>query len=186
MNRTNTITISILLLIVLAIALYAFFVNPERFGFAPPEPSAAQVALESSGTAPYTDINGTPVSLEDYFGRVLVVHAWASWCPDCAITLPLLAGVTSQYPDEDVVVLAINRAEPQTTAVAFLKSINATDGVTLLLDPEDRFYERSAGFSMPETVVYDRSGNVVAHLRGRITAEQATRAIDKALAESEE
>lgn len=181
MNRSTIVTISILILIIALVAAYAFFVNPEGFGLKQPEPSAAQLSLQTEEASAYTDIEGNPVRLEDYFGRVLVVTSWASWCPDCAQVLPGLSSLSNEYTNDEVVILAINRAEPQTTAVAYLKSIDAVDGVQLVLDPNDRFYAAIEGFSMPETLVYDKEGNVVTHLRGRIPMESVRNSIDESL-----
>ncbi len=40
----------------------------------------------ASGTAPIVDgrlLNGSPVLLQSYRGRPLLVHFWATWCPIC-------------------------------------------------------------------------------------------------------
>lgn len=181
MNRTSVITLAILSVIIIAVAAYAFFVNPERFGLREAEPSDAERSFTTEGTSPYTDIDGNPIALDDYLGQVLVVTSWASWCPDCEQLLPDLSDLASRYADEGVVILAINRAEPQTTAVAYLKSIDATDGVNLILDPEDRFYDSIRGFSMPETLVYDRTGRIIAQLRGRVSQEMISDHVAEAL-----
>lgn len=185
MNRTSVITLVILVLIILVVGAYAFFVNPERFGLRETEPSDAEKSFATEGVSPYTDIDGNPVALDDYLGQVLIVTSWASWCPDCAQLLPELSDLSGRFDDAEVVILAINRAEPQTTAVAYLKSIGAVDGVNLILDPEDRFYDSIGGFSMPETLVYDRTGRKIAQLRGGVTQETISVRVTEALSQEE-
>jgi cytochrome c biogenesis protein CcmG/thiol:disulfide interchange protein DsbE len=110
--------------------------------------------------------------IDENLGKILVVNSWASWCPACADELPDLATLGEEFSDKNVKVLAINRAEPKSTATVFLASINATDGLQLVLDPGDKFYASVGGFAMPETIFYDPQGNVILHVRGQMTYQE--------------
>ena len=77
--------------------------------------------------------------------------------------------------------MAINRAEPATTAERFLSEIKVSEHVTLILDPEDRYYESIGGFAMPETIFYDREGNMTHHNHGVIKLEDMRKYVDAAL-----
>lgn len=128
-----------------------------------------------------TDFEGNPVSLKEYRGSVLIVNLWASWTPFSITELPLLATLVAEYNNEEVRFIAVNRAEPVLQAQAFLNTISGVDALTLLLDPGDTLYKSLGGFAMPETVVYDARGVVVAHLRGPVTADQLKAEIARAL-----
>lgn len=143
-----------------------------------PARKALSVPADSS---PYTDLAGNAVSLTDYIGTVIVVNSWASWSPDSVSELKLLAAVAGEYPQGEVQVLAINRAESAVTAERFLKHIGAFTDVLLVLDPDDRYYASIAGYAMPETVFYDATGNVVQHAHGVLTEELLRSSITKAL-----
>jgi thiol-disulfide isomerase/thioredoxin len=85
--------------------------------------------------------DGTRVTLAPEGGEALVVHFWASWCPECVSELPGLAREAERCAP-GVRIVAVNVAEPRATAEAFL----ARHGIALplLLDPEGRLWRRFA------------------------------------------
>ncbi len=44
-----------------------------------------------------TDLNGKPVSLAQYQGKLLIVNFWATWCAPCLQEMPLLIKAQKQY-----------------------------------------------------------------------------------------
>lgn len=145
-----------------------------------PESPAFSVLKNSSDQSPYTDLEGNSVALTDYLGMTLVVTSWASWCPECALSLPKFSDIGKQYEGKGVKVLAINRSEPANIAVKFLESIKAGEGVVLVLDPDDRFYTSIGGYNMPETIFYDKEGNLTHHQRGKISTQEIQKYITEA------
>jgi thiol-disulfide isomerase/thioredoxin len=144
--------------------------------------SAAFNSLVGFDTASYTDMSGNAVDLSAYLGKVLVINSWASWSPSSSGDLTSLSTLSQRYSDEEVVFLAINRGEPRGTAAAFMKAYNINTEVILVLDPEDRFYKSIEGFSMPETIIYDRFGNLIQHQRGKLNLGTITQMIDRLIA----
>lgn len=143
--------------------------------------SSAGPAITTVDRGVYTDTAGNPVSLDVYRGDVLVLNAWASWCPFCIKELPDFGTLATEYKDREVTVIAINRAEPPGTARAFIDHVGNPEDLVFLLDPSDSFYASIGGFSMPETQVYNRAGELVAHRRGFLTIEQMRELVEDAL-----
>lgn len=170
MKRSTVITFGILFIIVVVMMIVTVLIlrNDARVGL---EQSAAGVALQASSTAAYTDLSGAPLSLATYIGSPLVVLSFASWCPTCADQIRALNAVAAERPD--VTFMAINRAEPATTVERFLSyhQIEATDKVLIVLDARDHFYQSVKGYAAPETVFFNEKGEIVAHLRGDISAD---------------
>lgn len=54
-----------------------------------------------------TDINGKPVSLSSFNGKVIVLSFWAVWCPTCQREFPSLNKLNSLYSEKDIVVLSV-------------------------------------------------------------------------------
>lgn len=185
MNRSSLITLLAMLAIVLAVGVYVWSESRDKDndGFADSIPKDSIERIWTS--ASYTNLDGEPIDLTDYRGRVLVVNSWASWCPFCVNELPDLATVAAEYEDRNVTVLAINRSESPLQVHAYLNTIGDLDGVIVVLDEADAYYSFIGGFAMPETVFYDSDGNVVKHKRGYMAIDEMRRLIDETLAADE-
>lgn len=179
MRRSDLITIGILVAIVAAVGLYAWYQQNYR------DPVEALQDLPTEERAfiatEYQTLTGEPVSLEQFAGDVLVVNSWASWCPFCVQELADFATLAAQYREQGVQVIAINRSEEPTTAVAYLQSVGVTTNaeLRLWLDEQDAFYKGIGGFTMPETIFYNRDGTVHLHKRGFMQLEEMERIVSE-------
>lgn len=133
---------------------------------------------ESPGFTLY-DYQGGEVELSDFTDKLVIAHAWASWCVYCAEELQNLAKLKEQYGDQ-IVVVAVNRAEPQLVAKDFTDKLDLPPGVLLLLDPTDAFYKKNQGYAMPETIGLMPDGTVLFHQRGPLKAAELTGYIESA------
>lgn len=167
MNRSGVVTIIILLTILVLVFWYYLNIsstnNQELL-----EQNHAVNAL--SDNANYTDINGNPVSLSDYYGQSILAVSWASWCPDCVEQLQIFE--TLDLTDKDIVILAINRAESAETAKSFLQFYNLESSLELVLDPKDHFFDSIGGYAMPEIILFNKDGDVIHHKRNLLREEE--------------
>ena len=178
-KKSSTITIAVILAVIFIVGLYTL--NGFRENIRQGDNGTDIAKLQPDGEIPYTDLSGEPVDLADFAGKTLVINAWASWCPFCIEELPDMAQLAKEYLDDDVVVIAINRKESPNTAKAFVKHVGSPKDIVFLLDSEDRFYKSIGGFSMPETIFYDKDGNISLHKRGVMNLEEMKSHLDKAL-----
>ena len=138
------------------------------------------------GPAVYLDLNDRPIALSQFDGTVRVINSWASWCPFCTAELPDLESLATEYADQNVNVLAINRAEPLRTMRSYLNSIDMANDTNMffLQDQADSFYKKIGGITMPETVFYSTEGEVVVHKRGFMDLEEMRTHVNAAIAAS--
>ena len=179
--RNNEIILAVMVVVLLVGAFYTWRVVEKRNTVELQDSSAFSSLGTTGEQSPYTDLYGNTIVLSDYIGEVLVVTSWASWCPACATDLPRLSAVATSYESKPVHFLAINRSEPPNTADRYLRTVKATSGVLLILDPDDRFYKSIGGYAMPETVFFDAAGKIVYHARGSMRTEEMRKYIEKAL-----
>ncbi len=136
-------------------AYYSFFMR------APIDPASSFAEEYQIGLRTY---EGKEVFLSEFKRKLLVIHSFASWCTYCAEELKNLARLKEIYGD-DIQIVAVNRAEPESDARTFTDNLSLT-GIEILLDPEDAFYKEIEGYAMPETVFISNSGEVLFHERG--------------------
>jgi peroxiredoxin len=150
----------------------------------PPEPSAtppARPELIKVGTvAPdFTtfDVDGRPVKLSDYRGKVVVLDFWATWCGPCLASMPHTNDVAARYRDQGVVVLGSCTSDTRAAFVKWVKANRAKyPDFVFSHDPAER---TPASVSLklygvngiPQQFVIDRDGRIVALVRGYLPGE---------------
>jgi cytochrome c biogenesis protein CcmG/thiol:disulfide interchange protein DsbE len=112
--------------------------------------------------------SGRQVNLSELRGQVVVVNFWASWCLDCRIETPLLAGAWRRYRDAGVVVLGITFQDNADQA----RTYAAAHGLSYptLEDSGSRVAIAYGVTGIPETYFIDRRGRVAAKSAGVLTA----------------
>jgi thiol-disulfide isomerase/thioredoxin len=124
-----------------------------------------QVLTKPVGEFEFTRANGTPVTLSDFKGKVIVLSFWASWCPPCGQELQRLQGFArTMAGDPSVRFIAVNvdGAPTLADAVAAGRPFLAAHDVTL----ETVYAQNAQAFGtfgipgFPTIVVVDASGRM--------------------------
>ena len=108
-------------------------------------------------TAPLLSGDGT-LDLSTYRGKVVFLDFWASWCPPCVTSLPMLDELRKEFPATDFQVLAINLDKDTGRAKRFLAKRGI--GYPSASDPEGRIPEQFGLETMPTSYLIDRKGVV--------------------------
>jgi thiol-disulfide isomerase/thioredoxin len=111
-------------------------------------------------TAPALD-GAKKLSLGAYRGKVVYLDFWASWCPPCLTSLPLLEELRKQFPNDQFQILAVNVDQDPAKARAFLERTRV--GYPSATDPKGRIPESFGIETMPTSFLIDRHG-VVRHV----------------------
>ena len=124
------------------------------------------------------DYEGNDVLLADFKGKPLVINSWAVWCPFCREELPDFVALQAEF-GERLTVIAIDRQEPLRKAKGYTDELGITDDMLFLLDSSDSFYKKIGGFSMPETIFVNESGEIVVHKRGPMDLDEMREHVNK-------
>ena len=104
------------------------------------------------------DLTGTPVSLSDYAGDIVVINFFATWCPGCNVEAAILENnIHLVYQEHDVTVIAIDMQEQ----VAIVQNWVDSQGVTyqILLTPDwDLFSLFPVAGGLPYNAIIGRDG----------------------------
>ena len=110
------------------------------------------------------DLEGRPISLETYRGKVVVISFWASWCPPCRKELPILEAIQEKAGGHLMQVIAVNTESLDT----FRKLARALGQFEILLahDAGKKNSELYGVAGIPHMVIVDRRGRIVRVNRG--------------------
>jgi thiol-disulfide isomerase/thioredoxin len=107
-----------------------------------------------------TDVEGRPVRLAEYRGRVLLVNFWATWCAPCKTEIPWLNELHSTYREQGLVVLGVSVDEAVAKIRPFAKGMKMSYPV-LVGAGEDGFKEAFGPLlGFPTTLLISRAGEI--------------------------
>lgn len=179
LKKNTLIPLAIILGLIIVFGLATYFIVGQNKKAVIDE--TRQIFTNQPGEAPYTDLAGNPISLDQYLGKILVVSSWASWSPFSQGELNMMAELAVQYKGQEIAFLAINRKETKEQAARYLQTFTAFEGVVMALDPRDYFYNAVGGYAMPEVLVYNKRGEIVNHFRGPAPKSEIVTSLDSLL-----
>lgn len=127
--------------------------------------------------------DGTELSTAQSGGDIVVVNAWASWCPPCIEELPYLASAAQEYADQGVTFIGLNAMDDPIAAASLLgstpyRSIDDRDGRILATIPG------VPPRSLPSTVILDRQGRIAVRIIGPVRPGQLEDVLDRLTTET--
>jgi peroxiredoxin len=166
MMRMHTIRYGVLGLIVLSILLRA---------------SALSAAEQKAPDFTLKDLDGANVSLGDLKGKVAGLYFWATYCPTCEASFPIIQRLSETYARKGAVILGVN---PQFSELAarFLKQKGYR--LRTLHDSYGKVSTSYGIYGIPVTILIDRNGMIARRYIGEVPEKEISDTIDKLLRDS--
>lgn len=117
----------------------------------------------------FADIDGKTGTIEDYKGKLVLYHFWATWCAPCIEELPQLNALHERMKDrDDFVILPVSLDyNPDIPKIAqFMKKNGAENLPVLTVAPGDGGWDSLTGFALPTTFIVGPDGLVLYKLIG--------------------
>jgi thiol-disulfide isomerase/thioredoxin len=119
-----------------------------------------------------TTLEGKPLALAGYRGKVVVLNFWGSWCPPCRLEGPFLQDMSTTYAAKGVQFVGVDERDLADSARSFLANIGSTypnlfdgpDGLLVL-----QFSKTVPPQATPSTLVIDRRGRIAVRILGPTT-----------------
>ena len=127
-------------------SVYMFFLAPFL--------QAAQGATDFA----LTSVSSGNVRLSEYYGEVVLINFWATWCGPCRVELPKLEALQQKYQRAGFSVIAVNVDSASVDVKGFLDSVDVSFPV--LLDSEHKVIAQYDIEAMPGTVLVGRDGEI--------------------------
>jgi len=125
--------------------------------------SSVPVGIEVGERAPnftLLSLDGKSVSLSDFRGHVVILDFWASWCPPCRASMPVLQDFYEKYKGRGLVLLGVSLDRSAEDARYFLKEKGYHDLIALWgsVSASQGVAREYGVYGIPHTFVIDRDG----------------------------
>ncbi|MGA3055340.1 MAG: redoxin domain-containing protein [Candidatus Korobacteraceae bacterium] len=153
----------IVVAIILAIAIY----EVSRRSSAHSKPGGPVSAVHS--VAPdfsLQDLNGQPLALADYRGKVVLLDFWATWCAPCLDEIPHFVALQNEYREQGLQVIGISMDDGPKPVRDFYQRFKMNYPVALGTEKLAQAYGGVLG--LPVTFLIGRDGQVAAKYIGEV------------------
>jgi len=112
------------------------------------------------------DVDGNPVPVSDYAGRLVVLNLWGSWCPPCRREMPSISRLVDKVDPAKIVVVPLAFDNGNTSRVrAFYKTAGITNLPILMGDGQNLKSVLSLS-RLPTTAILDKTGMHISTVAG--------------------
>ena len=149
------------------------------------DPSATTVVRRVDEPLPLIDgedLDGAPISSQEFLGDVLVLNVWGSWCGPCEQEQPSLVRVAEAYADRGVSFMGINYSDQLAQATEFVRRFEVP--YRSLYDPAGRTAADLEYVGLPDTYLVDPDGRLRVAISGPTDEAQLEALLDEMLAET--
>jgi thiol-disulfide isomerase/thioredoxin len=124
------------------------------------------------------DLDGRPLSSDDWRGKVVIVNFWATWCPPCRAEIPDLVALQNKYRDR-LLIIGVSQDEGSVEVVKQFVAAHQMNYPVVMMTPEiDQAFPGIR--ALPTSFILDRESRVVQRhvgLLNQVVTEQETRAL---------
>ncbi|MBI5970910.1 MAG: TlpA family protein disulfide reductase [Deltaproteobacteria bacterium] len=111
------------------------------------------------------DLNGRPVSLKDYRGKVVFLNIWATWCATCEEEMPSMEALSKGLKGQPFEIIAVSiDSEGGETVKKFIGRLGLT--FTVLHDRSGKIKDVYKTTGVPETFIIDQNGIIAEKVMG--------------------
>ncbi len=143
-----------------------------------PQQAPTPVAATGRSASDFTlsTFDGKTIKLSELKGKPVVVNFWSSTCHFCAQEAPILDEIYKQYQGQGLQVLGVGLDDPQALRVK-AQQLKLSYPVGYSAEAGQRY----GVTGVPETVIIDRQGNLVATLVGARPKDELEAEVKKVL-----
>jgi thiol-disulfide isomerase/thioredoxin len=124
-----------------------------------------------------TTLEGQPLTLRAFRGRVVLVNHWATWCPPCRAEMPTLDAYYRAHAQDGLVLIAIAAHQSPAEVRHFLKRWGFHPAFIVAPDPQEQALRAFHQTRLPASYVLDKNGVVRWMWVGAIDTQRLERVV---------
>ncbi|MEO8173626.1 MAG: TlpA disulfide reductase family protein [Sediminibacterium sp.] len=137
----------ILLVLLMAIAGCREPISEKKTAPAPEKKTMAKIRL--------ADLNGKPIDLEQFTGKILFINFWATWCKPCIQEMSSIKNAQRLLSKNEIVFLVASNESPE-QIIDFKETHDFNFNYVHLLNMEELNLE-----ALPTTYIFNGKGDLV-------------------------
>ena len=130
----------------------------------PPKPAPLNYTLK--------DMNGKPVTLADYKGKVIMLNFWATWCGPCQAEIPMFVKLQDKYRDQGLIFLGVSIDDEPPQLQSYASRMKMNYPVLVGADHDDLQEAYGPMVGIPTTVLIGRDGSTCTKYMGAQSLER--------------
>ena len=129
------------------------------------------------------DDTGRKRPLEEFKGKVVILHFWATWCAPCIEEIPQWVELARKFRGKPVAFVAVSLDQKWEEAHRYLDPKKLPDNVVSLLDPDAKVPDLFGSFQFPESYLLTPDLRILSKWVGQQDWEGArmTEVLDKVI-----
>ena len=119
----------------------------------------------------FQDSLGNKINLEDFFGKLIIINFWATWCKPCEEEMPSLDRLYQNENFKNLLIFPVNMENQDSeNTKKFFSNLNIKK-LQIFYDTELNFVKHLKLRGVPTTVFINKKGEEFARLIGSINFE---------------
>ena len=112
-----------------------------------------------------TDLDGKPIALDDFKGKVVLLNLWATWCQPCIKEMPSLVDLQKKFGSALTVVAVSEDHGGEVIVKLFVQKLGL-DALKIGLDPKSTAARAFEARGLPSSFLIGADGKVLGKVEG--------------------
>ena len=116
----------------------------------------------------FEDFLGNEINLKNYYGKLIIINFWATWCAPCKKEMPSLDALYKNTDFKNLKIFAVNMEQPnQSKTKKFFNDLKITK-LEIYFDSNLNFVKEFKLRGVPTTILINKKGEEFARIIGEI------------------